>query len=220
MLTYKEVRERLGQLLIDMEQGVAPDDSHVGTKTATVTTTVSATIPKDAGDTLGKLAVRYRFGPRSIGQMNGSKDLPPLKPEMRQVAELAIQLTTQDFGMFEVGRSRARQAQLVKDGASRTMLSKHLVQPDGYSHAFDAVPVDSTGQFVWDWKLIYPVALAIDEAATRLGYADNIIWGGAWDRRLSDFGGSAVAYMKEVEAYTKRHAGKDFIDGPHYQWAE
>jgi len=57
----------------------------------------------------------------------------------------------------------------------------------------------------------------MDQAATELGIAHLITWGGAWDRKLSDFGGNERAYQAEVEAYKIRHPGKDFIDGPHFE---
>src|SRR3546814_4384546 len=60
---------------------------------------------------------------------------------------------------------------------------------------------------------IYPIAFAMDQAATELGLASKIRWGGAWDRVLSDFGGSIDSYREECEAYAKRHPGKDFLDG-------
>src|SRR3546814_9290907 len=58
----------------------------------------------------------------------------------------------------------------------------------------------------------------MDQAATELGLASKIRWGGAWDRVLSDFGGSIDSYREECEAYAKRHPGKDFLDGPHFEW--
>ena len=78
----------------------------------------------------------------------------------------------------------------------------------------------SNGKFTWDWPYYWLIAHAMDNAATQLKCADRIRWGGAWDRRLSDFGGDADAYRKEVEAYKIRHPGKDFIDGPHFEWVE
>src|SRR3546814_9111613 len=90
------------------------------------------------------------------------------------------------------------------------MKSKHL---DGL--AVDLVPW--VGKPVWEWDRIYPIAFAMDQAATALGLASKIRWGGAWDRVLSDFGGSIDSYRDECEAYAKRHPGKDFLDGPHFE---
>src|SRR3546814_15285791 len=90
------------------------------------------------------------------------------------------------------------QQQHVANGTSQTMKSKHL---DGL--AVDLVPW--VGKPVWEWDRIYPIAFAMDQAATELGLASKIRWGGAWDRVLSDFGGSIDSSRAECEAYAKRH---------------
>ena len=140
------------------------------------------------------------------------KELEGVKAELVSVVELAIQLTTQDFTVFDGIRTLKEQQQHVASGTSQTMKSKHL---DGL--AVDLVPWVN-GKPVWDWTKIYAIAFAMDQAATQLGCADKIRWGGAWDRVLSDFGGSNAEYKKECEAYAKRHPGKDFLDGPHFEW--
>jgi hypothetical protein len=58
----------------------------------------------------------------------------------------------------------------------------------------------------------------MDQAATQLGFAQHIRWGCAWDRVLSDFGGSPQAYLAEASAYAARHAGSDLLDAPHFEW--
>lgn len=156
---------------------------------------------------------QFSFGRKSKTELAG------VIPALVSVAELGLKLSTQDFMIYDGLRTKAEQSVLVAKGASKTMNSKHLPQADGFSHAIDAVPVVGTLP-KWDWELIYHVALAIDQAATQLGVANRIVWGGAWDRRLSDFGGNSQAYRKVVEDYCARHPGKDFIDGPHFQWME
>lgn len=140
------------------------------------------------------------------------KELEGVKAELVAVVKLAIQLTTQDFTVFDGIRTLKEQQQHVANGTSQTMKSKHL---DGL--AVDLVPWVN-GKPVWDWNAIYPIAWAMDEAATKLGCADKIRWGGAWDRVLADFGNDLDDYWKECEAYAKRHPGKDFLDGPHFEW--
>lgn len=153
----------------------------------------------------------FRFGAKSKAELVG------VLPVMVDVADLALRLSTQDFMIFDGLRTPEEQKRLVAKGMSKTLNSKHLKQKDGYSHAFDAVPV--VGSIPkWDWKLIFPVVFAVDQAATALGVADKIRWGGAWDRTLADFGGDANAYEREVRLYCDRHPGKDFIDGPHFEW--
>lgn len=146
------------------------------------------------------------------------KELVGVKPEMVAIAREALVLTTQDFMIFDGLRTREEQEANVRKGVSKTMNSKHLPQADGFSWAFDAVPVNAKGQPVWDWNLIWAVAEAVDAAATNLGFASHVRWGGAWDRTLADFGGDASAYKLECELYAQRHPGKDFLDGPHFEW--
>lgn len=154
---------------------------------------------------------RYKMGAKSIAALDG------VKSEMVMTATLALRICLIDFTVYEGVRSLERQKQMVAKGASRTMKSKHLPQADGLSHALDLVPWIG-GKPVWDWDGCYKIAHAMDAAATHLGHADNIRWGGAWDRVLSDFGGDLELYEAEVQKYKTRHAGSDFIDGPHFEW--
>lgn len=147
----------------------------------------------------------FRFGAASEKEFGG------VNPQLVRCSYLALQYSTQDFCCYDGIRSYKEQQQHVADGTSKTMQSKHL-----QGLAVDLVPWIN-GQPVWDWDGCYKIALAMDKAATELGIANRITWGGAWDRRLSDFGGSAQAYADEVQKYRARHAGKDFIDGPHYE---
>lgn len=155
----------------------------------------------------------YRLGISSQKQMVG------VHPGLVAVANRAIVITTQDFTVYEGLRTKERQHVLVAQGFSKTLDSMHIPQADGFGHALDLVPWIQ-GHPVWDWNGCYKVALAMDQAATELGSANHIRWGGAWDRRLSDFGGNLQAYKDEVAAYQKRHAGPDFLDGPHFEWRD
>jgi peptidoglycan L-alanyl-D-glutamate endopeptidase CwlK len=76
------------------------------------------------------------------------------------------------FIVTEGLRTRERQAQLFKAGATRTMESKHLL-----GRAIDIVPV-LNGQVHFDWPLHDRVALAMKDMARMLGV--NIVWGGDW----------------------------------------
>jgi peptidoglycan L-alanyl-D-glutamate endopeptidase CwlK len=149
---------------------------------------------------------KFKLGNQSRAELTG------VDPRLVRCVELAITLTTQDFTVHDGIRTKEEQAKHVANGTSQTMKSKHL---DGL--AVDLVPWVG-GRPVWDWNRIYPIAKAMDDAATKLGYADKIRWGGAWDRVLSDFGGDVDAYKKECELYAARHPGKDFLDGPHFEW--
>lgn len=156
-------------------------------------------------------------GPKYALGNASKKELVGVYPKLIMIVENAIGISTQDFTVFDGIRTLKEQAQYVKSGTSKTMQSLHLPQSDGFGHAVDLVPWIN-GHAVWDWDGCYRIALAVDEAATRLGFAHNIRWGGAWDRRLSDFGGSVDSYKKAVSEYQARHPGPDFLDGPHYEW--
>lgn len=147
----------------------------------------------------------------------GSKSTERLKgvhPKLADVVERAIEISGQDFTVFEGLRSVERQKILVASGASKTMNSKHIRQPDGFGHAVDLVPwID--GQARWEWGPIYLIADAVRQSAIEL--VVPIRWGGVWDRRLNDITPGPGQIKAAVTAYTIRHPGPDFIDGPHFE---
>lgn len=149
----------------------------------------------------------------------GAKSLANLThvhPDLVAVVKAAIIASGQDFTVQEGLRTSARQRILVASGASKTLHSKHLEQPDGYGHAVDLVPwIDGTPR--WEWGPIYHIAAAVRDAAVALGV--SIRWGGVWDRRLNDLPAGAEAIKAAVSAYCARHPGPDFIDGPHFEMA-
>lgn len=98
-------------------------------------------------------------------------------PDLVKVIERAAALSSMDFTVLEVLRTKARQQELVAKGASRTMNSRHLAGPDGKSRAVDIAPMDS-GQVSWSWPLYNKLAPIIKQAAKDLGIP--IEWGGDW----------------------------------------
>lgn len=156
----------------------------------------------------------FKFGKTSLERI----DSGPMKPELAAVFKLAITLSTQDFTMLEVRRTHERQRKLLAEGATRTLKSKHLVQPDGFVWAGDAGAWNN-GTVTWGFDDYYEIVQAMDEAATRLGYAEHVRWGGIWDMVVADYGGITPSLYKEaIEAYKIRHKGPDFLDGPHFEW--
>jgi peptidoglycan L-alanyl-D-glutamate endopeptidase CwlK len=150
----------------------------------------------------------YQLGARSVAKLRG------VHPMLVAVVNRAIELTEQDFSVVDGLRSAAQQAELVRRGASQTLASRHLAQPDGWGHAVDLVPYHD-GAPRWEWPLIYPVAAAAHKAARQLGVA--LRWGGVWDRRLELLPGTPLGLQEAVLAYARRHPGPDFLDGPHYE---
>jgi len=145
----------------------------------------------------------YSLGKKSLDRLSG------VHPDLVAVVKRAIEITEQDFGVHEGVRSRARQEQLFKASATKTLDGRHIT-----GHAVDLVPYIG-GQLRWEWKPLFAVAVAVDRAATELGVP--IRWGGVWDKTMTEYGGSPAAMQREVDAYCVRHPGPDFIDGPHFE---
>ncbi len=155
----------------------------------------------------------YVLGAGSLARLEG------VHPDLVRVVKRAILITAQDFSVTDGVRTRAQQARLVASGASKTMASRHLVQPDGFGHAVDLVPY-AGGRQVWDWTLIWPITLAVRQAAIEAGLP--LVWGGIWDRQLADLPGDQRGLVSAVDAYKarRRATGKSaFLDGPHYEIA-
>jgi len=108
----------------------------------------------------------YTLSTRSLDRLNG------VHPDLVRVVERAIAITDVDFVVLEGLRSRARQAELLKAGASRTMNSRHIT-----GHAIDlGAWVDK--QVDWSWPLYTKISIAMKQAATELNVP--IVWGGDW----------------------------------------
>jgi len=100
--------------------------------------------------------------------------LRDVHPALVGVVNEAILRTPVDFMVTEGLRTSARQAALVRAGASRTLKSRHLT-----GHAVDvAALVD--GKVRWDWPLYPRIAEAFKAAAQEQGVA--LVWGGDWPR--------------------------------------
>lgn len=108
----------------------------------------------------------YKLGGQSEMLLRG------VHPDLVKVVRRAIQITKVDFKVLEGVRSIARQRELVKKGASKTMKSRHI-----HGFAVDIAPfVD--GQVRWDWPLYFVLASTIKQAAKDVGV--TVEWGGDW----------------------------------------
>ena len=111
---------------------------------------------------------------RSLTNLRG------IHPELRRVMDRALREAPFAFVVTEGLRTFARQQELVRIGASKTLNSRHLT-----GHAVDLVPyvdIDKDGKVeveeMYAWPLYYKLAPAIKAAADKEGVA--IIWGGSW----------------------------------------
>jgi peptidoglycan L-alanyl-D-glutamate endopeptidase CwlK len=98
-------------------------------------------------------------------------------PDLVRVIKRAAALSSIDFTVLEVLRTPARQKELVRTGASKTMNSRHLPGADGKSRAVDIAPLDG-GQVSWAWPTYFKLAPIIKQAAKDEGVP--IEWGGDW----------------------------------------
>lgn len=153
----------------------------------------------------------FKLGKRSIHELEGVNE------RLVSVVEHALSISTQDFIVFDGLRTLDEQQEMVRSGASTTLASKHMRQPDGTGHAVDLVPW-LNGKPRWEWPLIYPIAAAMHEAAREEGVP--IRWGGVWDMKMWDYQGGLMGVRRANEDYVKRRLmeGKRvFTDGPHYE---
>jgi peptidoglycan LD-endopeptidase CwlK len=113
----------------------------------------------------------FKFSSRSLQALQG------VDPALVAICHRALALTTVDFVITEGVRTRERQQQLVAQGASKTLNSRHLT-----GHAIDFAPLVS-GRVSWDHAHFIPVADAFKKAAAELN--TPIVWGGDWRWRDS-----------------------------------
>jgi peptidoglycan L-alanyl-D-glutamate endopeptidase CwlK len=100
----------------------------------------------------------FRFSQRSLDRLSD------VHPDLVKVAKRAIELSPYDFGITEGLRTLDRQKELLADGRSTTLNSRHLMQDDGNSHALDfAVYVN--GDITWEVGYYRKVVQAFMTAA-------------------------------------------------------
>ena len=108
----------------------------------------------------------FRFSSRSLRNMEG------VHPDLIAVAHRALELTEIDFLVTEGLRTREKQIELVRAGASRTTRSRHLT-----GHAID-IAAWVAGGVRWDWPLYEELSRAFKQAASELNVP--LVWGGDW----------------------------------------
>ena len=96
-------------------------------------------------------------------------------PDLRRLMIEAAKECPVEIEISEVQRTPARQAELVKAGASKTMHSRHLT---GVAADFYVVV---GGKARWDWPLYVTAGAHIKKVAAELNIA--IVWGGDWKMR-------------------------------------
>lgn len=84
-------------------------------------------------------------------------------------------VTPKPFAVIEGVRSLARQRQLVKQGASKTLNSKHLT-----GRAVDIVPLVN-GKISWDWKHYEPIVKTAKAVSADMGVPMIFGFDWGWD---------------------------------------
>lgn len=103
---------------------------------------------------------------RSLSRLEG------VHPHLVAIVKRAALISDLDFTVLEGLRTTARQRELVAQGASKTMNSRHIT-----GHAVDLAPMVG-GKVSWDWPLYYRLAPIVKRAASDIGHP--IEWGGDW----------------------------------------
>jgi peptidoglycan L-alanyl-D-glutamate endopeptidase CwlK len=106
----------------------------------------------------------FALGSRSKERLVG------VDPRLIKVVERAIEITDIDFTVLEGLRSLDKQKQLVNEGFSQTLKSKHLT-----GHAVDLGALVN-GAVSWDKEHYHTIAKAMKKSAEELKI--NIRWGG------------------------------------------
>jgi len=110
----------------------------------------------------------YKFGKRSLDQRK------TLHPKLQKIVDTTIKYV--DFSILEGVRSLDRQKELVAQGKSKTLKSKHLPDKNGQSRAMDLAPSPI------DWNNRERFILF---AGFILGIASSlnikVVWGGDWN---------------------------------------
>lgn len=108
---------------------------------------------------------QFRFGQISEHNLRG------IHPDLVLIVRRALTLSTVDFRVIEGVRTSERQRQLVRNGSSKTLNSRHLT-----GHAVDLAPMVNN-QIPWeDWSAFHLVAKAMKQAAKEMELP--LQWGG------------------------------------------
>lgn len=113
----------------------------------------------------------FKFGTTSLKKLN------ECDYRLMSVAIEALRITPYDFGITCGTRTKEEQKQLVKDGKSQTLNSRHLPNSNGLAEAFDFV-VYVDGKVTWDERYYRPVMQAMVTAAIKNNVPIRL--GGLW----------------------------------------
>lgn len=158
------------------------------------------------------------FTPESLGRLEGVN--PALRNLMMEVERRANE-RGYNLQVSEGLRDTERQKELVAEGASQTMNSRHLK-----GNAIDVHLLNPDGSANWDFEAYEPIADIAKEVAAEQG-VDNFVWGGDW-KSLKDGVHFAIADSDYVapaaviaavksgdmtKSEAARYVSEDLLDG-------
>lgn len=108
----------------------------------------------------------FELSERSVERLKG------VHADLVRVVQRAIVITSTDFVVLEGLRTLERQRQLLAQGRSQILNSRHLT-----GHAVDVAPLEN-GQPIWDWPAYGRLSEIIKQAARNVDVP--IEWGGDW----------------------------------------
>jgi len=148
----------------------------------------------------------FKLSQRSLDNLVGVDE------QLVKVVKRAIEITKIDFGVVEGLRTQERQRELVNQGASQIMASKHLE-----GKAVDLMAYIGA-RASWELNLYDDIADAMKTAAIEQGVA--IRWGGAWTvNDICKWQGTMASAMNAYIDERRAQKRKPFIDGPHFELA-
>jgi len=146
----------------------------------------------------------FRLSNRSLSRLEG------VDPSLVNVVKRAIELTKVDFGVSEGLRTIERQKELVAQGASQTMASKHIE-----GRAVDLVAYIGS-RVSWELNLYDDIADAMRLAAIEQNA--EIRWGAAWHiDNICGWNGSMENAMNDYIDLRRSQGRRPFIDAPHFE---
>lgn len=149
----------------------------------------------------------FKLLPRSVKMLTG------VNPQLVEVVQYAITVTKVDFAVIEGVRTMARQRELVKQGASQTLNSKHLS-----GQAVDLMAYIGSRPS-WELNLYDDIADAVKEAAIKVGV--GIRWGGAWTvPDITKWPGTMQAAQDSYVDLRRKQGKRIWIDAPHFELAQ
>lgn len=138
------------------------------------------------------------------------KKLAGVKIPLVNCVKRAIQLTKIDFRVNEGVRSITRQKQLMAQGATQTMKSKHIT-----GDAVDLVALIG-GKVSWDPNLYDDIADAMKQAAKEFNV--SVRWGAAWNvPNIAKWNGTMQAATNFYVDTRRKSGHRPFLDFVHFE---